>query len=176
MPAAAAAPAPPEDPPDDASACHGLRVRPCSGLSVVTRIENSGVVVRPITMAPAAFRLRTTGASSGAITLSNARTPFGVGTPATSTFCFTVTGTPWSGPRLSPRRNASSASRARARAASKQGYTMAFSAGLHDSTRARIASIASRAVHTRRFNASARLVALHCQMGPAGVFEGISRA
>jgi hypothetical protein len=53
MPAAHAEPAPPDEPPGEARSSHGLKVRPRSGLSVVARIENSGVFVRPITMAPA---------------------------------------------------------------------------------------------------------------------------
>src|SRR5215468_4215256 len=78
-PAAAAEPAPPEEPPGDASGCHGFFVRPWSGLSVVARIDSSGVFVRPTMMAPAARRFATTGASEGAITPSKAGIPFGVG-------------------------------------------------------------------------------------------------
>src|SRR5215467_5327904 len=80
-PAAAAAPAPPDEPPGDASGCHGLKVLPRSGLSVVARIENSGVFVRPTMIAPALRRLATTGASAGAITFANAGIPLVVALP-----------------------------------------------------------------------------------------------
>jgi hypothetical protein len=72
-------------------------------------------------MPPASRRLRTSGASAGATTLSKADTPLGVGMPATSTFSLMVKGTPCSGPRNSPRAAAASASRASRRASSKQG-------------------------------------------------------
>ena len=117
-PAAAAAPAPPDDPPGEASGCQGLSVRPCSGLSVVARMDSSGVLVRPTMMAPARRRFATTGASSGAITVSKAGRPFGVGLPCWSTFSLIVTGTPWSGPRCRPAARSSSARRASARASS----------------------------------------------------------
>ena len=48
MPAATAAPAPPDDPPQVMSASQGFSVSPCSGLSVKPRNENSGVLVRPM--------------------------------------------------------------------------------------------------------------------------------
>src|ERR1700750_380556 len=66
-PAATADPAPPEEPPQVISASQGLSVSPCSGLSVNPRKENSGVLVRPMTIAPDFFRLRTTGESDGAM-------------------------------------------------------------------------------------------------------------
>ena len=111
-PAAAAAPAPPDDPPGEASGCHGLTVRPCIGFHVVRRIEYSGAFVRPTTMAPARLRFRVIGASSGAITPARAAMPFGDGCPATSTLTLIVTGTPWSGPTGPPAATAQSASRA----------------------------------------------------------------
>src|SRR6266581_1423321 len=69
-PAAAAAPAPPDDPPGEASGCHGLWVRPCNGFTVVTRIETSGVLVRPTIIAPARRKLRTSGEPPGAMRLA----------------------------------------------------------------------------------------------------------
>ena len=54
-------PAPPEEPPQVIAGSQGLRVRPCSGLSVKPRSENSGVLVRPRMIAPAALRLAATG-------------------------------------------------------------------------------------------------------------------
>ena len=82
MPAATAAPAPPDEPPQVISGSHGFSVSPCSGLSVKPRNENSGVLVRPITIAPAFLRLRTTGASEGAMMFICAATPFGLGRPS----------------------------------------------------------------------------------------------
>jgi hypothetical protein len=52
MPATIDAPAPPDDPPQVMVWSHGFLVGPCSGLSVKPRIENSGVLVRPMIMAP----------------------------------------------------------------------------------------------------------------------------
>src|SRR6516162_1798574 len=65
MPAATAAPAPPDEPPQVMFGSHGFSVSPCSGLSVKPRNENSGVLVSPMTIAPAFFRLHTTGESDG---------------------------------------------------------------------------------------------------------------
>src|SRR6059036_3492169 len=115
-PAAAAAPAPPDDPPGDASGCQGFHVRPCNGFAVVTRIESSGVLVRPTMIAPARRRLRTSGESPGAIRLANAGTPFVVACPSTSIFTLIVTGTPNSGPGAARSFNARSAAAASARA------------------------------------------------------------
>src|SRR5437899_246148 len=81
MPAATDAPAPPDEPPQVISAFHGFNVSPCSGLSVKPRNENSGVLVRPSTIAPAFLRLRTTGESDGAMMFICAATPLGLGRP-----------------------------------------------------------------------------------------------
>ena len=62
-PAATAAAAPPLDPPGVRAGFHGLRVTPNTGLSVKPLSENSGVLVLPISTAPAARSLAT-GASS----------------------------------------------------------------------------------------------------------------
>src|ERR1700722_9424175 len=93
-PTAAETPAPPEDPPGDASGCQGFQVRPCNGLTVVRRMENSGVLVRPTMMAPALRRLRTSGESAGAIRLAKAGTPLVVACPSWSMFSLVVMGTP----------------------------------------------------------------------------------
>ena len=63
-------------------------------VSVSARKENSGVLVRPMTTAPAALRLLTTGASPGAITSLKASTPFEVAQPVWSTLILIVKGTP----------------------------------------------------------------------------------
>src|SRR5262245_42850379 len=81
IPAAMDAPAPPDEPPHVMSGSHGFKVSPCSGLSVKPRNENSGVLVRPSTIAPAFLRLRTTGESDGAMIFIWAGTPFGFGLP-----------------------------------------------------------------------------------------------
>src|SRR5205823_9075587 len=111
-PAAAAAPAPPDDPPGDASGCQGFHVRPCNGFTVVTRIESSGVLVRPTMIAPARRRLRTSGESLGAIRLAKAASPFVVAYPSWSIFTLIVTGTPTSGPGSAPLLRARSAAAA----------------------------------------------------------------
>src|SRR5258707_8423600 len=82
MPAATAAPAPPDDPPQVMSGSHGFSVSPCSGLSVKPRNENSGVLVSPTIIAPAFLRLRTTGASEGAMIFFCAGTPLGLDLPS----------------------------------------------------------------------------------------------
>src|SRR3954447_25398709 len=82
IPAATAAPAPPDDPPQVMSGSHGVSVSPCSGLSVKARNENSGVLVSPMITAPALRRLRSTGASGGAIVFIWAGPPLGLGLPS----------------------------------------------------------------------------------------------
>src|SRR4051812_18745167 len=82
MPAATAEPAPPEEPPQVMSGSQGLSVSPCRGLSVKPRNENSGVLVRPMTIAPDFFRLQTTGSSDGATKSLLAGTPLKLGLPS----------------------------------------------------------------------------------------------
>ena len=76
MPDARAAPSPPLDPPGVRSASHGLRVRPYRLESVWMRRPMSGMFVRPIGMAPAAFMRATTGASSVAMASAKTAMPF----------------------------------------------------------------------------------------------------
>ena len=64
MPAATAAAEPPLEPPGVHRRSHGLRVRPCKGLSVNPRKPNSEVLVMPRMTAPAARSLATLGASA----------------------------------------------------------------------------------------------------------------
>ena len=64
MPAATATAAPPLEPPEVRSALQALRVRPNSGASVSALWPNSGVVVLPNRMAPAAFTRAAATASS----------------------------------------------------------------------------------------------------------------
>ena len=63
-PEATAAPAPPDEPPGVLSRSQGLRQMPVTGLSVTPLNPNSGVVVLPSEIAPAARSLATEGASS----------------------------------------------------------------------------------------------------------------
>ena len=73
-PAATAAPLPPLEPPGLRSVFQGLRVIPKAGPSVSPMIASSGVLVLPITTAPAARSRRTT-SSSWAAGLVNASVP-----------------------------------------------------------------------------------------------------
>ena len=61
-------------------------------------MESSGVLVRPMMIAPAFLRRLTKGESSLAIKSAKAGSPLEVGCPSTSTLHFTVTGTPCRGP------------------------------------------------------------------------------
>ena len=60
IPAATAAPAPPDDPPGVRSGSHGLRVIPSASLSVKLMAPNSEVVVLPSSTKPASTNCRTT--------------------------------------------------------------------------------------------------------------------
>ena len=53
LPAASAAPEPPDEPPGVTAKFHGLRVMPHSFDQVMEALENSGVVLRAWTIAPA---------------------------------------------------------------------------------------------------------------------------
>ena len=163
MPLATAAPAPPLDPPGVIAASRGLSVRPCSALSEKARMENAGVLVRPMMIAPAPRRFATTGASSGAITSRNATTPLVVASPFWSVLTFTVTGTPCSAPSASPRARAASAASAAASACPSNWRTTALSLGLTASSRARQAAVASRAEARPSRIRRARSVASSCQ-------------
>src|SRR5450755_3135933 len=103
MPRAAAAPAPPDEPPVVRDLFQGLRVMPVSGLSVEPFQPNSGVVVLPISTAPASRNLATEGASSVHGPLgSTVREPRRVGQSLVSNKSLTATGTPSSGDNGSP--------------------------------------------------------------------------
>ncbi len=101
-PAAAAAPAPLEEPPGVRVRSQGLRVMPWSGQSPGDFQPNSVVVVLPTMTAPACLRPSTAGASSVAGVASVVRLPRRVGKPARFSRSFTVAGTPSSGPRGRP--------------------------------------------------------------------------
>src|SRR5882672_5801893 len=99
QPAAMAAASPPLEPPEEYAGFHGLLVRPLTRLSVSYAMRNSGVLVLPRRIAPAARRRSTTGAVREGISLARRREPAGTGQSATSMQLFTVRGMPWSGPR-----------------------------------------------------------------------------
>ena len=98
--AATTAAEPPEEPPGDRSARHGLTVAPPNAGSVVGASPNSLVLLRPTITRPAR-RMRATAALSCAATgsLAKKREPTVVGVPAQSAMsCFTTKGMPWNGP------------------------------------------------------------------------------
>jgi hypothetical protein len=82
-PRAIDAPTPPEEPPHVIALSHGWNVSPCSGLSVKPRIENSGVLVRPMMIAPAFLKLAVTGESPGAMLSLKPMTPLEFACPST---------------------------------------------------------------------------------------------
>src|ERR1700686_730656 len=72
IPVAPATADPPEEPAGLNAGFQGLRVTPNTSLKVLAPAANSGVLVLPSTMAPAAFRRRTTSASSlGTLSLNS---------------------------------------------------------------------------------------------------------
>src|SRR5262245_5292868 len=97
MPAASAAPAPPEDPPAPYSRFHGLRVVPQSGLWVLPECANSGVVVRACITTPASSRRSTAGADRSGRKSTYALDPYVVTSPATECQSLIAHGTPSSG-------------------------------------------------------------------------------
>src|SRR3954447_10440895 len=144
MPVASASASPPLEPPGVTAGSCGLTVGPPMPPSVCQRIAKSGMFVRPRTIAPAARRCATAGASDGAIAPSRAATPSVVAVPATSMFSLTVTGTPCSGPSTAPDDRARSASSAAASASSASTTRTALSSPLRAAMRARCASTTSR--------------------------------
>ncbi len=175
MPAATAAPAPPLDPPAVMSDRQGLRVRPCSALSVNQRIEKPGVLVRPMTMAPARRRLATTGLSPSAIRSRKATMPLSVGQPRWSVLTLVVTGTPCSGPTAWPAATARSAASAAASASSASGSTTALIRGLTASIRSRQDWTASRAdtCRDRISQASSTPSSFHSSVADAGLMRPV---
>src|SRR6266852_4232272 len=72
MPVATATADPPDEPDGLNAGFQGLRVTPNTSLKALAPAANSGVLVLPSTMAPAAFRRRTTSASSvGTLSLNS---------------------------------------------------------------------------------------------------------
>ncbi len=106
MPVARATAPPPVEPPQVSAGFHGLRVGPKTALKVLAPAPNSGVLVLPRTIAPAAFRRSTTTASSSGTRCSKIFEPSVVRMPFVDVRSLIDTGTPWSGPSEAPRRSA----------------------------------------------------------------------
>ena len=156
IPAATAAAAPPLDPPGVRDRSHGLRVAPKTALNVCDPAPNSGVLVLPITIAPAARSRSTSSESASGTCEANSGDPYVVRIPAVSSRSLTAIGSPCSTPRGSPA-SASSAARS---APSASSVTIAFTRGLTASIRARCASITSRTENSRARMPAASSVAV----------------
>ena len=153
MPAASAAPEPPDEPPGLKSRFQGLRVTPHSRDSVIAAQQNSGVVVRTWMMPPASITRCTLPAVTSAISSLKTSDPAVQGWPATSTSSLTATGMPSSGrgaPPLPAKR--ASARRAACSASSKKRMGTALTAGSTASMRAIVASMSSTGESSRLTN------------------------
>src|SRR5258707_12610220 len=142
MPAATAAPAPPDEPPGVMLASRGFLVSPWTRLVGNQRYENAGQLVRPRITAPALRRLSTTGLLVLAMTSRCSFRPLVVANPCWSILILTVTGTPASGPKASPRAIAASMAVACASTSSGRWSTTALIDGLTASNRASAADAA----------------------------------
>ncbi len=111
IPAATAAAEPPDDPPGVRVRSHGLRVAPNRRVSVDGRIPNSGSVVDPTTIAPAARSRRVVLWSCGARKSPMKPAAIVRRSPSTPRLFLIATGTPASG-RTSPGRTSSAAASA----------------------------------------------------------------
>ena len=140
MPAATAAPDPPDEPPGVRVTSHGLRAGPQRMGSVLPLAPNSGVLVLPKTTRPASRKRRVTRECSLATSWASAREPLEVGNPAYSwPRSLMRNGTPANGP-VRPR------SAARASATRVRGITTALMAGFTASERFRARANSSDAV------------------------------
>ena len=141
MPRAAAAAAPPLDPPAVLLGSQGLAVAPKTTLSVVPFQPNSGELVFPISTAPASRSRATVGASSSEMTAAPAREHRRSGQPLAASNSLTVAGTPSAGPNGSPLRHRDSDARAASSAPSRSRKTKALTAPFSASIRANTASV-----------------------------------
>src|SRR5262245_66010933 len=99
MPLATAAAEPPDEPPLERSACHGLRDGGKLRASVVTVVPSSGVLVRPSAMKPARRKWSARYDVAGHATSRIGPTPNEVCSPATrQPRSFNRIGTPRNGP------------------------------------------------------------------------------
>src|SRR6185369_16904003 len=143
MPAATAAPAPPDEPPGVMPGSRGFLVSPWMRLVVNQRYENAGQLVRPRMTAPDLRRLSITGLLLLAMASRCSLSPLVVAKPSWSILTFTVTGTPPSGPASSPRAMAASTAAACVSTSSGLWSTTALILGLTASSRASAAVAAS---------------------------------
>ena len=173
IPVASATAAPPLLPPQVFVMSYGLRVAPNRALNVCDPAPNSGTLVLPMVIAPAARSRSTISASASGANRSNNRDPKVVRMPFVHVRSLWATGSPCSGPSVSPRATAASAASAPRRASSGSSVTMALTAGLTSSMRARWASITSTAEISRAAIARARSVAGRKQRSvDAGIASG----
>lgn len=153
MPAATAAPEPPEEPPGVWPTFHGLRAGPHSSGSVTAFAPNSGVLVLPKITSPASRKRWVTSACWSATSSLSAREPHDVGNPAYSwARSLTRNGTPANGPDRP-------GSAACASATPVSGITTALSCGLTASWRSRARASRSAAVTSFSATRRARVVA-----------------
>ena len=96
-PAARAAPEPPDEPPGVSAVFQGLRVTPHSRLCVTGAQQNSGVVVRPCTTAPAAMIRSTIGWVTSATYPCSSNDPSSHRRPAIGCSSLSISGIPSSG-------------------------------------------------------------------------------
>ena len=143
MPVASAAAEPPLEPPAVRARFQGLRVAPKTSFTVFGPNANSGVLVLPITIAPAARSRWTTRASSSGTWLSKSLEPWVVRMPFVAVTSLMPTGTPKSGGNAARRWSAAVARRASRSAESRTSVTIAFTWGFTASIRARTACMTS---------------------------------
>ena len=145
MPHASETAAPPLLPPHVLVRSQGLSVVPKIGLKVCAPAPNSGVLVLPMVMPPAAW-IRSTSSESRAGTRSlNTGDPNVVRIPRVGCRSLCAIGRPCSGPAKRSRAASSSSARARSAACSATSVTIALTAGLIRSICARWAESTSRA-------------------------------
>src|SRR5215469_12423151 len=168
MPAAKAAAAPPEEPPDVISRFHGLRVVPKSGLShwksqaIVDKLDLPAIVT------PARLNRDTLGASEFGRKFAMGGKPDVAANPSTAMLSFTVIGMPSSGPRTAFAARLSSLSLAVFRAASTSIATMALTVGLTASIRSTVAINNSSALSSFLLSAEESCCAV--EKGPIWTF------
>src|SRR6266851_5429059 len=150
IPEAIAAELPPDEPPGVRSRFQGFRVRPNNRFLVNAMWPNSGVLVLPTTIAPAALSRATWIESSFAILSLNGTEPYVVAIPATPSRSFTPSGRPASIPVSSRRAIFSSSARASAIASSGRNAQNALNLGLSASIRERLAATSSLGLSSRR--------------------------
>jgi hypothetical protein len=142
---ASATAAPPLLPPADFVRSNALRVTPKTSLNVCEPRPNSGVLVLPTTMQPAAFIRSTISASWSGTWSASSGEPSVLGIPFVSAASLIACGMPCIQPRLWPRASAASrASAWRSRSTSSCRLTIAFTCGLTAAMRSSVARMTSR--------------------------------